>query len=707
MIVTTVTSADTPRYLSYRPDIDGLRAIAVAIVVAFHAGVPGFTGGFVGVDVFFVISGFLITGLLVDELHATGSISLSRFYARRVRRLLPALAVVIAATLLLGAVLLLSIAGEQQDLAKSALAAALSASNVYFWLGSNYFSVQSDLMPLLHTWSLSVEEQYYLVWPTLLIALMLLSRKRWHVFTRVLLTALLLVGITAFAANVRTTTSDPPGAFFLMPMRAWEFALGGILTLAAPTVARWPRLVRAILFVVGIGLIAVGTIVLDSTVAYPGTAVLLPALGTAGVIAAGCGPVFEPLHGWLSSLSMVAIGQLSYSWYLWHWPLLSIARANDLGERTLSRDGAIALLSLGLAWLTYRFIEHPIRTQQYRVFRGTRATLLSGAAMSVIVLGCALGLGLLAQHSSAHPADRHQKLTAEAVHDRPPGTKVCLERQHAAFAALARDPRCFTRPAEPVRLVLWGDSHANHWFPLMRSASAHFGVNVEEFARASCPPLLGVMPFNEGAVDHQCERFNQAVVAEIERLAHAGLRGVVLAGRWPAYLGRPSPDGSLRARLSYGDGPLDPSESEHALQVGLTATLERLERTGLRIVVVGSTPEFRYSVPECLLRRPLESCAMPRTAVEARRGPAMHIVASTVASNGGRAHMFDPLRFFCDDQLCYPVHGHTVMFSDPQHLTATGSPLLEPELSGDLRWLLHLPPSAVIPAGTTNVPTTL
>ena len=173
----------------------------MAIVVAFHAGVPGFTGGFVGVDVFFVISGFLITGLLVDELRETGSISLSRFYARRVRRLLPALALVLASTLLLGSVLLLAVAGEQQDLAKSALAAALSGSNVFFWLGSNYFSEQADLMPLLHTWSLSVEEQYYLVWPTLLIALMLVARKRWSVFTRLLLTALLLVGITTFAAG--------------------------------------------------------------------------------------------------------------------------------------------------------------------------------------------------------------------------------------------------------------------------------------------------------------------------------------------------------------------------------------------------------------------------------------------------------------------------------------------------------------------------
>jgi hypothetical protein len=474
-----------------------------------------------------------------------------------------------------------------------------------------------------------------------------------------------------------------------MPMRAWEFALGGSLMLAAPVIERWPTFVRALLFVAGVVLIGVATVTLDNTVAYPGTAVLLPTLGTVALIAAGCGPGFAPLQRWLASGGMVAIGQLSYSWYLWHWPLLSLARTNDLGERYLARDGTIALVSLGLAWLTYRFIEHPIRSQQYRGFRSTRATLLSGAAMSAVVLCCALGLGLIAQYFYAHPLDRQQKLTADAVYDRPASTAACLEKQHSTFAALARDRRCFTQPSQPVELVLWGDSHANHWFPLMRQASRELHMNVEEFARASCPPLLGVMPFNEGSVDRQCERFNQAVIAEIERLARGGeLKGVVLAGRWPAYLGRPSPDGSLLARLSYGDGPLDPAKSEEALHVGLEATLGHLEHAGLRVVVVGATPEFRYSVPQCLLRRSLQECAMPRAAVDARRGRAMHVVSETVASNGG-AHMYDPLRFFCDEDYCYPTHGQTVMFSDPQHLTAAGAPLLEPELDRDLRWMLQ------------------
>jgi peptidoglycan/LPS O-acetylase OafA/YrhL len=674
--------------LTYRPDIDGLRAIAVAIVVAFHAGVPGFTGGFVGVDVFFVISGFLITGLLVRELRETGSISLSRFYARRVRRLLPALALMLASTLLLGSVFLLAVVGEQQDLAKSALAAALSTSNIFFWLGSNYFGAQADLLTLLHTWSLSVEEQYYLVWPTMLIALMLLAGKRWGVFTRLLLTALLLVGITTFAIGVHTTYTDPVAAFFLMPMRAWEFAIGGVLVLAAPAIARWPTFVRTLLFVIGVGLIGVATVTLDSTVPYPGTAVLLPTLGTVALIVAGCGPGFAPVQGWLSSQGMVAIGQLSYSWYLWHWPLLSLARANSLGERDLARDSTIALVSLGLAWLTYQFVEQPIRSRQYPGFRATRTTLLSGAAMSIVVVCCALTLGFVAQYSRAHPVDGQARITADAVHDRPSATEACLERQHARFATLNHDRRCITRPAAPVDVVLWGDSHANQWFPLMRAASREFDMNVEEFTRAACPPLLGVMPVFEGRIDHECEHFNQAAVAEIERLARAGLKGVVIAARWPAYLGRPSPDGTLLAHLSYGRTPLDSQESEDALRRGLSRTLDRLERAGLRVLVVGATPEFHYSVPQCLLRRPLQACSMSRAAVDERRGRSMLVVTNTVAMNG--AHMFDPLRFFCDDAYCYPTHGHTVMFSDPQHLTAAGSPLLAPEVAGDLRWLLHV-----------------
>ena len=329
--------------------------------------------------------------------------------------------------------------------------------------GSNYFSEQADLMPLLHTWSLSVEEQYYLVWPTLLIALMLVARKRWGVFTRLLLTALLLVGITTFAAERAHDDSDPPGAFFLMPMRAWEFALGGALVLAAP-IDRALAHVRS-RFAVRRRHRADRCRDRDARqqcrVSRNGRAVADARNRRAHRRGLRAG--FAPVQGWLSSRGMVAIGQLSYSWYLWHWPLLALARANDLGERDLTRDGTIALLSLGLAWLTYHFVEHPIRTRQYPGFRATRTTLLSGAAMSAVVVCCALTLGFVAQYSQrtsdgpAAEAHCRGRPRPTAVHCRVPGEATRQVRHararpalhHAAFAT--RRPRALGRLAcEPL-----------------------------------------------------------------------------------------------------------------------------------------------------------------------------------------------------------------------------------------------------------------
>lgn len=679
-----------PKYLSYRPDIDGLRAIAVLMVVAYHAGVPGFSGGFVGVDVFFVISGFLITGLLLGELHATGTIAFGKFYARRIRRLLPAFALVLATTLLLGAVVLLPVAGEPQDLAKYSLAAVLSVANILLWIGTNYFSGASDLVPLLHTWSLSVEEQYYMVWPALLLGLMLVARRSGQRFTRLLAMGLLLIACASFAFNLYLTGSDRVAAFYLMPPRAWEFALGAGVVLAASSIARWPSVVRTTLLLLGLGALVIATTKLDASNVFPGTVVLLPTVGTAAIIAAGCGSADGGLQRILTWRPLVAIGLLSYSWYLWHWPLLSLMRTIDLGQRDLWRDVAISVFALGLAALTYRYLEQPIRSQRVRFFRGTRPALWSGATLAASVTAIALGLGLAARHFNVHPADRWQKTIARARTDMPPALWVCMQPDNAGFKPLTNDPRCSTHPGEPTRLVLWGDSHANHFFPLMQRASDDLDINVRTFSRAACPPLLGVVPFLNGVSLRDCADFNRAVIAEIERLAHIGLEGVVLSARWAAYTGRPSPDGSLNARLSYGVQPLNPMESERALQATLAATVERLEHAGLRVLIVGQVPEFRHSVPTCLLRRSLESCSMPVAQVRERRDTANALLAHIVAAHPN-AHLLDPLQLFCDSTLCYPVRDTVVMFFDPQHLTATGARSLEPQLLPDIRWMVSHP----------------
>jgi peptidoglycan/LPS O-acetylase OafA/YrhL len=680
--------AAAPKYLSsYRPDIDGLRAIAILIVVAYHVGLPGFSGGFVGVDVFFVISGFLITGLLLDELQTTGTIAFGKFYARRVRRLLPALALVLATTLLLGAFVLLPVAGEPQALAKYSLAAMLSVANFLLWIGTNYFSDSSDLVPLLHTWSLSVEEQYYLGWPALMLGLMHLATRMHWSFSRILPLALLLIGLVSFALNLHLTRLDRVAAFYLMPTRAWEFALGAMVVLAAPRIAQWPRAIKMAMLLLGLGVLVYATVELDASTVFPGTAVVLPTVGTAAIIAAGCGTAEGPLFRLLTWRPLVGIGLLSYSWYLWHWPLLSLMRTIDLGQRELGRDVAIALLALGLAALTYRYVEEPIRRQRVSLFAGTRLTLTSGAVVAVSVMAMALTLGLTARYLNAHPIDRWQKTIARARADLPPALWVCMQPDNMPFQPLTKDPRCSTQPGTPTRVVLWGDSHANHLFPLMQRASNDLDINVRTLSRAACPPLLGVVPYLHGAPLTDCSAFNQAVIEEIERLSRDGLEGVVLSARWAAYTGRPSPDGSLNARLSYGVEPLSPAESERALQTALARTVARLERAGLRVLIVGQVPEFRYSVPTCLLRRPLEACSMPVTEVRQRRDAANNLLARIVAEHPN-VHFVDPIQLFCDDALCYPVRDQVVMFFDPQHLTATGSRSLEPEFLPEIRWMV-------------------
>lgn len=686
------TAASAKRFLSYRPDVDGLRAIAVAIVVAFHVGLPGFSGGFVGVDIFFVISGFLITGLLLDELRRSGTISFSRFYARRVRRLLPALLLVIATTLLLGGLVLLSVTGEQQDLAKSALATVLSVSNFYFWSAIRYFSVHSDLMPLLHTWSLSVEEQFYMVWPALLLTLLVVLAKRdFGAYLRRLPMVLLTLAVVSFAANLWLTANARNAAFYLMPARAWEFALGGLITLAAPSLSEMSGRLRIVVFGAGMTAIVLATCLLDADTSFPGVAVLLPTLGAAAVIAAGCGTS----RGILATAPMVRLGLLSYSWYLWHWPLLSLARVLDLGQRSVLRDTMIALLALGAAWLTFRFVEEPVRSQRVKLFGDTRRSLLVGATLSLAVVFCAMTLGWMARYSNSHVVGRWAKSVADARGDLPVPTAQCMPEQYTHFAGFAYDS-CATLPKQSVRIALWGDSHANQLYPLMNKESQAIHVNIREYARASCPPLLGVMPYHNGMANHECARFNAAVIGDLEHLAGQGLEGVVIAARWTGYvgLGQPNPALGPAASLSYGDTVLSPEESLRALQIGLTATVNRLRRAGLRVLIVGQIPELYYSVPECLLRRSAQECAMERQRVNDRREAAMTVLRSELVPDRS-VRLLDPIDALCDTRSCYPVRGGVVMYSDSHHLTATGVETLAPQFDPELIWLAAHHPHGV------------
>ncbi|MGI9123478.1 MAG: acyltransferase family protein, partial [Mycobacterium sp.] len=500
----------------FRPDIEGLRAVAILTVVAFHAG--GIRGGFVGVDVFFVISGFLITRLLWNELAGTGRVNLSRFYAARARRLLPAAAAVLVATAAASVALLPPL--QARSALDDGLASALYVGNYRFAITGTDYLAHTAPSPFQHYWSLGVEEQFYLVWPALLLAVGLLARGRRslvpYVVTLAAITAISLV------LSVRWTHSSPPWAFFSLPTRAWELAVGGLVAMSIPV---WRRLAPGFAAIAGFGglaLIGWASTHLDDQTPYPGTAALLPVAGTALVIAGGCATPTRGAGRWLAIPAMTAIGRLSYSWYLWHWPVLLFApvvmgRPLDWAGRL----GAVAL-SFVLAMLTLRFIERPIRYSR-PLRRSAGLSLAIGSAATAAAVSAAMLLPLLVHvpagianpaaaavvHSETAPpedplagalAAARKVVAGSAPHGPvPPDLTPSLTAAAGDKPSVFLDgcvrtwlevgvPDCASGdPGGQTTVALVGDSHAAMWQPALEPVAADQHWRLVTIAKVTCP----------------------------------------------------------------------------------------------------------------------------------------------------------------------------------------------------------------------------
>jgi peptidoglycan/LPS O-acetylase OafA/YrhL len=370
----------------FRPDIEGMRAVAVVLVLLYHGFQAPFTGGFVGVDVFFVISGFLITNLLLHEKAQNAGVSIARFYARRVRRILPAATVVVLATVFATYYWLGFIAGNQ--IAVDAKWTAVFAANIHFGLlGTDYLGSQLPPSPRQHMWSLGVEEQFYLVWPALFLGLVLLVRGRRH---RTALAAVLL-GVIAIslAWSVIQTGSNATWAYFSPLTRAWELALGALIAILATVAARIrPYWLTELLSLCGITGIVISALVLNSSTKYPGSAVALPVISTGLLIAVGCANQGTLVGRALALRPMQWIGARSYSLYLWHWPFLIIA-GQALGKKlSVAQSAGLLLLALAATAVTYRLIENPIRHARF-LARHTGLTLAIGAFLIIVTIAIA------------------------------------------------------------------------------------------------------------------------------------------------------------------------------------------------------------------------------------------------------------------------------------------------------------------------------
>lgn len=698
----------TTTTLRYRPEIDGLRALAILSVVAYHVGVPGITGGFGGVDVFFVISGFLITQLLVLEVEATGGLSIVGFYVRRARRILPALLIMMLATLVLGHFALPP--GEPRaDLAGSALASLAFSANHYFLLTTGgYFDGPSELKPLLHLWSLAVEEQFYIVWPLLVMLAAWLTPSRYR--RAVLIVAIAALSVASFILCDRLTFGrvghpaqlDHSLAFFLAPARAWELGVGALIALTSSQWAALPRWLGFILSAVGLAMILATFGLLDVNTHFPGKAAWLPVAGTAAVIA-GCTSAPRCVIARLLSLKpVVYIGLVSYAWYLWHWPLLSFVRSADLMQPDLLGSLAAGAVSFALAAWTYHFIEVPVReSARLRASSGKRVLAMASGTLAVGAL-----FVLSTQAWERFGPKTQREVTALAAADDHPRTSLwgCMLQTWQGKLPSASTCR-FGREEAPLLVALWGDSHAMAWSPLLEQYEKNDRLAFLMLSMAACQPLAAdavhwaSTPYKNG-----CNEFRQAALREILELKRAGLHGVVLAARWQQ-LWNVSPTDALhlhdesklaqlfRQRVSGRaadikraglNSPAVPAD----LTRGLDATLHALQDAGLRVLVMLDPPELPYSVSSCIYYhyRDPYACGETRPAFDRqylRVASAIRAIAAPYRS----VRVFDPATYLCDTSYCVAFRdGHGTLW-DTDHVSASLARSFAPAMENDMRWL--------------------
>ena len=655
--------------LGFRPDIDGLRALAVLGVVLYHAGVPWLPGGFAGVDVFFVISGYLITGLLLAEQARLGRLSLTNFYARRARRILPAVLLTIGTTLLAGSLVLYAVE-DMQDLLSSAAASLAFVANEYFRLNAGgYFDGPAEWMPFLHLWSLSVEEQFYVFWP---VVLMLLAR--WVSPTHRLLALTLLV-VSGFALSNLLLVRSHELAFYSIGSRYWELGVGAWLALRDQRQRpAWSQVSASILSLLGLLLIAASYLVLEKTSLFPGVGALLPVLGAACVIAGNR----DGLPAWVSHLLanrvMLRLGLLSFSWYLWHWPLLALARNYRQGSADLQQDLLLVALALVLAWFSHRFVETPFRQRQ--VPTATTLKLAGG----VLIFSIAGALGLKAWLAS-QPANATLAALVRIKHDKTPYRDTCHLPNEAAFDRLPFDA-CIQGEGLP-RVMVWGDSHANAWAPMLDAVTdSPFAV----LTMSACPPLLGVTPLVAGVSLRHCRAFNDAMLQQVRLSTANGLRGVLLVARWPKYAGQ--------RRLTLRDASpdfLDPHDrraeaSLSLLKTALGKQLDLLQGLGLRVAIVQVAPEFPEEIRRCLMHAPADRCGISRQTFEAYRAPVSRAIEQAAAGRD-QVRVWDPVNFFCNAEVCPPFVGRHPASYDDNHVSASAARAYGALHEADMRWL--------------------
>ena len=650
----------------FRPDIEGLRGIAILLVLLFHAGLPWTPGGFVGVDVFFVISGFLITGKLWRESQQPGGWNITRFYAWRIRRLLPAALVAIAVITLVG--LLLAAPLDRSELAADGAASALSIANMRFIGSVDYFAATTSPSPFLHFWSLSVEEQFYLVWPALIVLLTWRGGS-----SRRLIVALLIGVVASFALSIWLTDASPARAFYLLPTRVWQLGVGGLLALIG--VAGTSRRAGALAWA-GLAAVAVAGVALTAEIPYPGLAALLPTAGAVALLYGGAAPS-GPMR-LLAAAPLRFLGKISYSLYLWHWPLLVLPLM--FLERALTGVEIVAsvAVAIGVSWLSWRFVEQPFRYGD----RSRRATSWSAIRVGVAgILSVALftqGLAAALPSSAVAvqptpspsgspvasdgpitlPADLTPSLASARDDEERLRGDGCL-----AFERVTTPPNCeYGVKGSAITIALVGDSHASHWFPAIEAIALERGWRLVTFVKVSCSfTTLAQRNLALKREYRECTAFNEATVARLNQIKPA-------------------------LTIIVNRRTFRPIEENITSALAGAALGEMVARIPGATVILVDTPDPGRDVPACLSKHPsdIRACLFTQDDADNREIG----VAERVAAEVSGAQLIDLTANICTEWPCSPISGSVLIYRDEDHMTETFSRSLAAPLGVEIAKLL-------------------
>ena len=635
--------------MKYRSEIDGLRAIAVLPVIFFHAGIDFLSGGYVGVDVFFVISGFLITTILLNEIES-GSFSLINFYERRARRILPALFFVMLVSLPFAWMWL--IPSDMKDFSQSLIAVSTFSSNILFWSESGYWGANNELKPMLHTWSLAVEEQYYIIFPIFLL-LMWKMRKRW------ILSTVLVLALISLMASHWGAYNKPTANFFMLPTRLWELAVGALIAfylLHKDKEIQTNSVINEALGLIGLLMIGYAVFFFSESTPFPSLYTLVPTVGAGLIILFASSATL--VGRFLSNKVFVGIGLISYSIYLWHQPLLAFARHGSFYQPNKMTLFALAVLSIPLAYLSWRFIEKPFRTKG--VFeRKTVFSLALLASIAFIAFGTA---GIKTNGFEKRAVESH--LTLEAIDRR---WRINAGLDLSCTESFTLSDKC--NSSENPEVMIWGDSYAMHLVKGILASKPD--AEIIQMTKYVCGPMFGIAPIVNPDYPigwaKECLNFNTQVHQWLKQ--NDSVKYAVLSSPFSQYLDEDSI-------------VLNREREQRPAEIGMITaefktTLETLVNLGIKPVIFSPPPANGSNLGRCLTRADwrgegLESCNFDKERMLDIRN-AVYKFLDTIADDYQVVRLDD---YMCDENICNTHVDSTYLFRDEGHLSHEGTELL-------------------------------